>query len=640
MSLFLRPWRGLLFLALVFAPWPSGAQSTQINLRDADLSSYIELVAELTGRNFIVDPRVTGTVTIIAPGTIGAEEAYRIFLNVLELNRFTVVEGDGADRIVPAQVARELAPGAGPLDVAGYVTEALRVDNIPLGELVEIVQPLLPPEAVLTTYPTARLLILSDREANIARIRRLIARLDRPVQSEILVVPLRNAEASQLVDILSALELTSPGASVTADARSNSLVVTGPDAFKAQVRSLVGELDRPRNVQDATVVQLSYADATEIEQIGLKLFAAQAGGGEAPTGAAIVADPNTNSVLISAPPDLLASVVNAVRRLDTRPNQVLIEGVIFEMSADNFAELGVQFGAIIGNVFAGGVQFNLANAPQLGSLVTTLLSGGIPAFGSGIALGAGSQGDQNSAAGFLSALARDTSTNILSTPSILTLNNEEAEIVVAANVPFVTGRFSTVGESTNPEQPFQTIQREDVGLTLTVTPQITGDGTVRLKVSQEVSNLTAAAAASGGEITQRRAISSSIIVGDGALVLLGGLIEETASDTREKVPGAGDLPVLGNLFRAKSAQGTKRILLLLLRPTIVSTDADARTVTDQSYNAARVQQGEILAGADERYPSANRVTLPPLIPSLAEPFRPSTSRAKLPPLPPRLDLGR
>ena len=640
------PRRIVVIVALVSVLLPvatGAAEGVRLNLRDAELRAFIELVARVTGRNFIVDPRVRGTVTIVAPEMVEPDAVYRIFLNVLQLNRLAVVVGDGADRIVPMQLARELPTREEVQPAAsdrGFVTRALPVEHMSLDEAMQIIRPLLPAEAVLTAYPTGHLLIVSDRESNVGRIETLLGRLDRPRVQEVEVVTLRNAAAKDVVETLAALELTFPDAKVTADDRSNALLISGTAAFRAQVRRLATELDRPRNITDATVVRLRYADAAKIETVVSKLFKASPVEGQG--GEAVVADVTTNSILISAPPDRLSSLVAAVKALDQRPSQVLVEGVIFEMGAEKFAQLGVQFAAVISNIFAGGIQFSVGEAPGLGSLVTSLLAGNAPALGSGVSVAAGALGEAEGAVGFISALARDATTNILATPSILTLDNTTAEIVVAQNVPFVTGRFSTVGDTTNPERPFQTIQRQDVGLTLRVTPQITADDTVRLRVEQEVSNLTAAAAASGGEITQRRAIDTSILVGDRRLVLLGGLLEDQSSSTGEKVPGLGDLPVLEYLFGAKADRETKRILLLLLRPTIIRSDAEYAEVTESRYNRARARDSAIRSAIDDRYPRSGRHRLPALMLTLEESFGsdapPDTGDGTtlMPPLPPRL----
>ena len=635
-----------IFLAGMHQSVPRAAEEdARLNLRDAELPAFIELVARITGRNFIVDPRVRGTVTVIAPKPMTPDAIYTIFLNVLQINGYAIVEGDGADRIVPVQLARQLPPrvegqAQGPARAAGFVTRIVKVENMPLDEAMEVIRPLLPAEAVLSAYRTGRLLILSDREANIARIEELLARLDRPRLRDVEVLVLRNAVAGDVVNTLAALELGFPDAKVTADDRSNALLVSGAAAFREQVRRLATALDRPRNITDATVVRLRYADAAKIETVISKLFNASSAEGQGSE--AVVADVTTNSILISAPPDRLSSLVAAVNALDQRPSQVLVEGVIFEMGAEKFAQLGVQFAAVISNIFAGGIQFPVGEVPGIGSLVTSLLAGNVPALGSGASVAAGVLGEAGGVAGFISALARDATTNILATPSILTLDNATAEIVVAQNVPFVTGRFSTVGDSTNPERPFQTIQRQDVGLTLRVTPHITADDTVRLRVEQEISNLTAAAAASGGEITQRRAIDTSILVGDRRLVLLGGLLEDQSSNTGEKVPGLGDLPVLKYLFGAKADRETKRILLLLLRPTIIRNDAEYAEVTESRYNRARARDTAIRSAIDDRYPRSGRHRLPALMLTLEESFEPGASPGTgdvsilMPPLPPRL----
>ena len=627
------------------------AEDVRLNLRDAELRAFIELVAQVTGRNFIVDPSVQGAVTIIAPEPMAPEAVYKIFLNVLQINRFAIVEGDGADRIVPMQLARELpyeAEQHAARQPQGFVTRVLKVEHTPLEEAMQVIRPLVPAEAVLTAYPTGRLLILSDREANIGRIEALLARLDRPYQQEIEILPLQNAVARYILDTLVALQVTFPGSKVTADTRSNALLVSGTQAFREQVRRLATRLDRPYAVTDATVVRLRYADAVEIEAVISKLLAAQPGeGGSGGPGGMIIADEATNSLLISAPPNRLSSLITTVKALDQRPSQVLVEGVIFEMSAEKFAELGVQFHAVISDIFIGGSRFLVGEAPNLGSLVTAILAGNTPSFGAGLNAVIGNpQG--NGIIGFIAALARDATTNILATPSILTLDSKTAEMVVAQNVPFVTGRFSTVGETANPDKPFQTIQREDIGLTLRVTPHITGDDSVRLHVEQEVSSLTTAAAAAGSEITQRRAIDTNILVGDRRLVLLGGLLEDQSSNTGAKVPGLGDLPVFKYLFGTKASRDSKRILLLLLRPTIIRSDTTHAEVTEDRYNRARAGEAAALLGYEHRYPRSQPHRLSVLAPTLGPPFRTVVASeaggrqlpALMPRLPPRLRFER
>ncbi len=639
----------LIVLSVLVMGQPASAQmetrggEVELNLRDAEISAFVELVSRATGRNFIIDPRVRGTVTVVAPQPVKAEALMDIFLNVLEINRFALVRGEGADRIVPLLVARELPPDRSATP-EGFMTAAFRIEHMSLKEAQDAVKPLIAPDAVLSAVPSTRTLILSDSANSVSRVRTLLARLDQPATQDVELIALENASARDVADTLAALELKGGDGKITPSLRTNALLVRGSDAYRLQIQMLVAELDRPRATNDATVVNLRYAEAANIADVVSQLFAGEKGGEGSGGGPTIVADATTNSVLISAAPDRLSSIIAAVEALDKRPSQVLIEGVIFEMGADKFAELGVQFGSVIQDVFAGGVQFSVGGAPTIGSLVTTLLGGGVPAVGSGLSAGGQVKigGTNRGVAGFISALARDSSTNILSTPSILTLDNQEAEIVVAQNVPFVTGRFATVGDDAIPETPFQTIQRQDVGLTLRVTPQITVDRTVRLKVAQEISNLTAAAAASGSEITQRRAIDTTILVGDERLVLLGGLLEDQSTGSREKVPGLGDVPLFKYLFSAKSASGTKRILLLLLKPTIIETDGQYAAATERMTHKARGQEKALAAVSDRRYPEVHRTALPPMLPTLGEPFDPGETPARpaddVPILPPRVSF--
>ncbi len=636
---------GIMFIVLLLSEslQPAAAQRTgALNLRDADLSALIDLVAQVTGRNYIVDPRIEGRITVVSSGEVSSQELYQIFLNVLDINRYTIVEGEGADRIVPLRFARDLLPNTDTQGRGGFETRAIRVEHVSIDELLPLVRPLLPGEAVLSAFPPGRLLIVSDRAVNLSRIERMISRIDQPRHREIETILLDNALAENLVATFESLGLLNPGVSAVADIRSNALLISGPDAFRDQIRALVKDLDRPRGANDVTAVQLRYADANKLATVISQLFTrgATAGAVDSTNSSAagrvsVVADARTNMLLILAPPDLLPAMIQAVRQLDTRPSQVLIEGLIFEMSVNRFVDLGVQFGALAEDSLVGGIQFSTRSRPGLSSLAASLLAGNVPDPGDGIALGL----RRGNVVAFITALARDSTTNILATPAIMTLDNEAAEIVVAQTVPFVTGRFSTVGDDETPENPFQTIQREDVGLTLRVTPQISAADTVRLTIEQEVSNLTTRASAAGGEITTRRAINTNVVVGNGNLILLGGLLQEESFNEFGRVPGLGDIPILGALFRAKSSDNTKRILLLLFRPKIVRSNTVAKRVTERRYNEARAAERDFLRELDPRLPRPMISSLPPLEPPLGAPFSSDSSAAEtsgFPPLPPRL----
>ena len=634
-------------LALVIGVWATGGArpamaQVELDLRDADLRSFVQIVSEATGRSYVLDPQVRGTVTVLAPGQLSSREVFEIFLNVLELNRLTIVKGDAADRIVPLGTARELAPGriADP-ERSGYETRVIPVQNASLGEVLEVIRPLLPAEAVVSTVPNSRLLVLSDREENFRRIETLIRQLDQPRAAPIEMIRIQNADAAEVLQVIDGLEIVPDGARVSIDRRSNALVVSGPDEFRNRVRLLASRLDTQRNNVTSTVVSLKYADATTLSDVVLRSFAASQQAGDAQTSITIVPEPQTNAMLITAPNDRIDDIVAMIRHLDQRPSQVLVEAVIFEMSVDGFSDLSSQFGAVLNDAIVGGVQFSLQGRPTLTGLVSSALDGDPALPGDGGALGGYRDNGDDRFAGFLSAIVSTNSTRLLSTPSILTLNGREAEIVVAQNVPFVTGSFATVGDTALPENPFQTIERQDVGLTLTVTPQINADNTVRMTIAQEVSNLTNTSAAAGGEITARRALTTTVLVRDGNVILLGGLLEDGSGAVARKVPGLGDAPLFGGLFRGKNATKNQRVLLVMLRPRVINSDTEAERLTRQLAREAREAALALRPTDSERYPRTDLGVLPFDGADLNQPFDAGfiddvAQSRNFPPLPSRL----
>ena len=631
-----------IWLAQVF---PVTAQ-VSLDLRNASLRDFVQIVAQSTGRNFILDDRVQGSVTVVAPNEVSLSAIYEIFLNVLELNRLTIVEGEETDRIVPIDVARELAPGQERGGLGGdYETRVIVVRNSPVADIAEVVRPLLPAEAVLSTVPDAGLMILSDRRENFQRIVKLVDRLDTPSRNSIETIPLRNGNASDMLGVINTLAITPAGSSLSADSRSNALIVSGTPEFRDRVRNIVNQLDKPQRSIATEVVRLNYADASDLADVIRQSFGAQAtsaeGGVTGNSAITIVAEPQQNALIITAPSDRVKAIVTAVRGLDQRPDQVLIEAVIFELSVDSFSDLSFQFGGVIEDATVGGVEFALQGRPTLTNLVGTVLAGNNPT-------GGGTGGtiaafDKSGFGGFLAALASKSSTKLLSTPSILTLNNREAEIVVAQNVPFVTGSFSTVGDSAVPTQPFQTIQRQDVGLTLKVTPQITRDKTVRLEISQEVSNLTNSASAAGGEITSKRELSTNVLVRDGHVIMLGGLMENGNGSVNQRVPGLSELPLLGRFFKGRSTSQNQRILLVMMRPRILSSDAEARELTRRLAREAKRASAAIAPPDDGTYPQVPDSTFPFDGANLNQPFDAGfidkgAQNRRFPPLPSRLQF--
>jgi len=617
-----------------------------LDLRDADLRSFVEIVAEATNRNFTLDNRVQGEVTVIAPGTVSDAALYEIFLNVLELNRLTIIEGDAVDRIVPLDLARELAPGERVRTAGGaFETRVFTVRNISLGETIEVIRPLLPAEAVLSTVEQSGLIILSDRKENIDRIGNLIDQLDRPRRKTIETIRLNYSNAQDLLATIQSLDIVPPGGSLSADFRANAVVVSGNDEFRSRIRSVVSQLDTPQRSQSTAVVQLNYADAVQLEGVIARSVVGSSTDG-APGEVTIVAEPQSNSILVTAPSDQIASITGAIRRLDQRPSQVLVEAVIFELSVQNLSDLSAQFGGLLNNALFGGAEFSLGSRPTLTSLVSAAISGQVTSPGEGGVLGGATvngAGDSGFV-GFLSALNKETSARLLATPSILTLNNTEAEIVVAQSVPFVTGSFATVGDSATPERPFQTIERQDVGLTLRVTPQITGDNTVRMEIEQEASSLTRQASAAGGEITSKRTLKTNVLVGNGRVIMLGGLLENGAGSETAGVPGVSKIPLLGKLFRGRAVNKNQRVLLMLLRPRILRGDEDAARLTREIARDAKRATRAIQPRPDDRFPDLPIQTFPFDGANLNQPFDAgfidSYARSRtFPPLPSRLQFN-
>ncbi|PWJ15800.1 type II secretion system secretin GspD [Jannaschia seohaensis] len=598
-------------LAVAQLPAPQAAAQVQLDLRDADLRSFVEIVSEATGRNFLIDPGVRGTVTVLAPQELSAADLYDVFLNVLELNRLTLITGNGADRIVPMNVARELSSGAPQGGIGDFQTRVIEVRNVPLSEIIEVVRPLLPAEAVITPVPRSNLLILSDRGRNFGRIADLIERLDRPSDRPIEMIRLRNADARDVLDVIQSMDIVPPGAAVSVDRRSNALVVTGPEDLRQQLRRLAARLDTQQSNVVSTAIELSYADAAALADVVLRAISNQTADSASPQGEIrIVPEPQTNALLITAPQDRIDDIAEMVQFLDRRPSQVLVEAVIFEMSVEGFSDLSVQFAGLLDDAIVGGVEFALTGRPSLTNLVAAVANDAPISPGSGGTFGVGRRTGGDGIVGLISAIATSNSTRLLSTPSIMTLNNEEAEIVVAQNVPFLTGSFATVGEDAVPENPFQTIERQDVGLTLRVTPQINVDRTVKMAIEQEVSSLTNSNASTGGEITARRALTTNVLVRDGNVILLGGLLENGSGAVTQRVPGLSRLPLVGGLFRGKNASQSQSVLLILLRPRVVESESEGTRLTREIAREAKAASLAIAAESDDIPPRTRQVVLP------------------------------
>lgn len=577
----------------------SQSANVQLQMDDVELSVFVDLIAEATGKNYIIDPTVNGKVSVIAPNLLSADEAESVFRNILEINHLSVVEGEGADRIVPAGRVKQMTSGRGG---GKFVTKLIAVDSGSVVDVMHVIQPLLSQAAVLTPIEASGLLVVSDQESRLGGIEAIVDRLNDFRTSEVETVAVANGRANDLVEVIRELDIIPAGARVAADLNTNSVLVSGPEHFKKRIRALVSQLDTAKRQNASRVLQLRYADASEIADIVRQNYQSQSD--EKPV--SIVADPRSNSLLITAAFDDLDAIEAAVRQLDTKLKQVLIEAVIFELAVDDFSDLTVQFGGVLQGALAGGIQFSLGERPPLTALVASVFSSTGVNPGSGLSIGSAMEKTNgNGIVGFLSALARETNTNILSTPSILTLDNEEAEIIVAQNIPFVTGSYSTVGDSAVPQTPFQTIKRQDVGLSLKVKPQISADRSVRLAVVQEVSNLTNSASAAG-EITAKRSISTNVIIDDGQIVVLGGLIDNSSAKSRQSVPGLSEVPLLGNLFRSDETKENRRVLLVMLRPQVILDGEDLARVSASGALRAQNESASFQSTAYRNLASTSR----------------------------------
>lgn len=605
----------LLLLNLVLlTPAPGFAEENQItlNLKEADIRALIATVSKFTGKNFVVDPRVKARVSVVSSKTMSESEVYEVFLSVLQVHGYAAVPVGNIIKIVPEVNAKQ-----GPLPVttddqqAGdeLITRVITLDHVPAAQLVPILRPLVPQQGHLAAYNPTNTLIITDHAANIRRLGEIIKGIDRPESDELEIIPLKHASASELVRILNSLQASgnakkpeSSQITLASDDRTNSILMSGERSARLKIRATIAHLDTPlqNEAGNTHVIYLKYAKAEDLvsiltgvqkkqEQVDKKAVPARTAG-SADSEVDIQADENTNSLIITAGPDVIRRMKSIIRQLDIRRAQVLVESIIAEISNSRGKDFSSQF--VLGGKEGDNdrVPVGVSNFGGSGGIIG-LLSGDpqtiAGSLGDGITFGFGS--DQNNRFAFLlKALTADAATNILSTPSVVTMDNQEAEIVVAQNVPFITGSFTTAADGAS--NPFQTVERQDVGITLKVTPQINDGNTIKLEIAQEVSNVSASTSANGDIITNKRSINTSVLVEDGEILVLGGLIDDTLRDQVSKVPLLGDIPLLGWLFRSHSTTKEKQNLMVFMRPSIMRDGAAAYYHTNEKYNYLRAQQ--------------------------------------------------
>lgn len=609
---FLRlPLACLAFLLLLSLPLPAEEARYSVNLQDVDLGEFIDSVGRITGKSFLIDPRVRGRVSIRSQRQLTADEVFQVFLSQLRVNGFSAVAlRDGTYRIVPEQTARlEPIPveGAEPPNSDGMdllATRVLSLQNSDAAQLVNILTPLMDRRiGVITHYAPTNLLILTDWGTNLERLANLVQRIDQVSSENLVLIPLQHAAASEMEKLLNQL-LRREGRGgqppqLMADNRLNVLLVRADQATRREVQRLVAELDQPvERSANTQVFYLRHAKASDMVSLlqGLTEQDSASTGEEGRTTRrmTIQAHEATNALVIAGSPDQLREMRLVIDQLDIRRAQVLVEAIIVEISDTRARNLGVQW--LIGDASGSGtvplVYGNLAGNTGLGSIASGAATGGsegaLAALAGiqGVTAGVGRISSSGLSFGLLlNALESETDFNILSTPSILTLDNAEASILVGQEVPFVTG--STVGDSNT--NPFQTIQRREVGVKLQITPQINDGNSVRLEILQEVSNIEDSTQASD-IITNKREIKTTVMADNNDIIVLGGLIREDETEVRRKVPLLGDIPLIGALFRSTSISREKRNLMVFIKPQILHDRDSLANVSAEKYRYMRAAQ--------------------------------------------------
>lgn len=611
--------RRLIFgVAVAFCFASSWAQAAvTLNLKDAEIGAVVEMVSKETGKNFVVDPRVKGKVTVISSHAMEKEELYQVFLSLLDVHGFSAIESGGITKIVPAANAKH-AGGSNSFTATegdAQVTRVVQIEHVSGPQLVPILRPLVPPQGHLAAHAQSNTLVVSSLASTIDRLLTIIKRIDQPSSGEIEVVALQNASATEVVRVLDSLQQqdrkADPQATkpvLVADERTNSILLGGDPSERLRLRALITHLDSPtENIGNTHVIYLKYAKAKDMVTVLTGVAESQAkeqggkAGSKAPSVAAksnfqIQADESTNAVVITASPEMFRSLRSVIQKLDIRRAQVLIEAVIAEVAMDKTAELGVQW--IFDSTNSGGgpvgvVNFGSGSSSILGIASAALSETATVPNVQGSLLGAGRFSDTGlSFAALIRALDGQGSSNVLSTPSIVTLDNQEAEIVVGQTVPFLTGSFSSTGASggASATNPFQTIQRENVGLTLKVLPQVNEGDSVKLDIEQKADSIAASAVNAADLITNTRSFKTSVLVDDGKMIVLGGLIKDELIESQQKVPLLGDIPLLGALFRHKTTTKLKTNLMVFLKPTILRDINDSVRVSNEKYRSIRQRQ--------------------------------------------------
>jgi len=548
-------------------------------MRNADISEVIQWIAEQTGKNIVVDPRVRGNVTVLSNAPMTVTQAYSTFLSLLDIYGFAASEVNGILRIYPAAMAKSspsqlIQKFTNPQQPGGQILYVFTAENIAAAKLSELIKPLIPPSGYIASLPETNSLLISDELENVKRLVQLLTQLDRSGDLSIDVIKLQHASAKSVTGlVLSLLDSDDAGQfAISSDDRSNSLLLSGDEGSKEKIRRLIRQLDRSINSGGNTqVIHLAYLDATEILPILRGLSAAMISDSknkEDIDGTVnIEMSESSNAIIMTAPPSVMEAMVQVIKDIDIQRAQVLVEAIIVEVSETFSETLGVEWNTALNN--ADGTEA----ATNFGVRALTA------AAGSGLSLGIYRNGSLRM---LINALSNETGANILSTPSIVTLDNQTAEVLVGSNIPLISGQ-ATADAST--DSPFTTIERKDIGISLKVTPQVNEQHSITLDILQEIETISASAQFANDIVTDKRSIKTRVLVEDDSILVLGGLISTELSQLVRKVPLLGDIPLLGALFRSTTEQTTKKNLMVFIHPSIIDTAAKAEAVSAKKYRA-------------------------------------------------------
>lgn len=605
---------GLIILFILLQP-VSAEDTFTLNMENADIHSFIVEISPILGKTIVIDPRVQGKVSIISQRKLSKEEVYRVFLSTLHVHGFTAIEIDGVIKVVPNASAREESyiiddpakPGIGD----EYITVVIQLKYANAPQIIPVIRPLVSKSGHLAAYGPSNVIIFTDRADNVTRIKHLLREVDKASNNQIEIIPLKHASAADVVRMLQDIEqkelkndsINNQQLSYVADERMNAILISGEASARSKARALITQIDAPLEGASAgiNVVYLHNADAINVAEVLNSIKSTfiteyEEGVVAVESNIMIHADKSTNALVISAPPDTMLALETVIRKLDIRRSQVLVEAIIVEIDQDRAQEFGVQVIAgtsnfrLFSNVDASGTNPDIADVGSIITGNTEQIADSLSIF-SGGNLGVGILSNDVTFAVLIRALRGETGANILSQPSIITLNNEEASIIVGQEVPFITGQ--SLGS--NNSNPFQTIVRKEVGVKLRITPHINQEGSIRLNIITEVSSVqpTTQSSLQSDIITNKRELRTTVLVEDGATVVLGGLIDEVAVESVQKVPLLGDIPILGALFRSTRTTKVKKNLMIFIHPTVIRDKEKYDHLSSRKYENIRKKQLEL-----------------------------------------------